>query len=582
MSHVIRLRALSVTTWSMGVLLLAYLAGLLLPGGQESALVNRWLGLLTFWVPAAVCWLAAWTATARPAVVRLTAIGVTSYAVGNTYYVSTAATGGSLPFPSPADLGYLGFVPFMVAALVAGMYHRAPGQARFVWLDAVVGTLGAAAVLAVVLEPELKAATTGPPSLASAVAIAYPLSDVLLLSAIGGIAALGARRLGPRWPSLVAGLLVFAATDVIYAAQTASDTYLSGTLLDAGWAIGLALMAWWVVAASEREVATLDGRPTERPGSLVVATLATATAIGVLVVGARATISTLALVLAGLTLLAGVLRTHLSFRMLSRNADLRRQAATDDLTGLPNRRHLYVEGTALLRGHPIGAEHSCCSTSTGSRRSTTASGTTPATSCWSRSLPGCGSTCAPATCSRGSAATSSPSCSTTRAGSRRRRWPRSCVRALDRPFVLEGLELSSGVSIGISLFPEDGSDLTVLLRKADIAMYRAKGSGIGIHTYGGDDDAASALRLQSVQELRSALAAGELVLHYQPKVDLGTGEVHGVEALVRWDHPTRGLLQPAAFLGLVEHGGLMPAMTTAVLALALEADHGVDGGRSAR
>ena len=105
------------------------------------------------------------------------------------------------------------------------------------------------------------------------------------------------------------------------------------------------------------------------------------------------------------------------------------------------------------------------------------------------------------------------------------------------------------------MFPDDGPDLSTLLRKADVAMYKAKASGDGHHVYGSADDADFATRLQTVEELRTALTSDQLVVHYQPKIDLRTGEVHGVEALVRWDHPTRGLLYPDAFLDLVEEAG---------------------------
>ena len=132
------------------------------------------------------------------------------------------------------------------------------------------------------------------------------------------------------------------------------------------------------------------------------------------------------------------------------------------------------------------------------------------------------------------------------------------------------LTLHSSVSIGIALFPDDGPDLSALLRKADIAMYKAKASGDGHHVYSGADDADGEARLRTVDELRTAITNDQLVLHYQPKIDLANGTVHSVEALVRWDHPTRGLLYPDAFLALVEVSGLMRAMTRLVLELALD------------
>ena len=142
--------------------------------------------------------------------------------------------------------------------------------------------------------------------------------------------------------------------------------------------------------------------------------------------------------------------------------------------------------------------------------------------------------------------------------------------ALTEPFDLEDIAVHSAVSIGIALFPDDGPDLSTLLRKADVAMYKAKASGDGHHVYGGADDTDFATRLQTVEELRTALTSDQLVVYYQPKVDLRTGEVHDVEALVRWDHPTRGLLYPDAFLDLVEEAGLMRAMTRVVLEIALD------------
>jgi diguanylate cyclase (GGDEF)-like protein len=131
------------------------------------------------------------------------------------------------------------------------------------------------------------------------------------------------------------------------------------------------------------------------------------------------------------------------------------------------------------------------------------------------------------------------------------------------------LTLHSSASIGIALFPDHGPDLSALLRKADIAMYKAKTSGEGHHVYSGADDADGAARLRTIDELQDAITSDQLVLHYQPKVNLDTGDVHAVEALVRWDHPTRGLLYPDAFLALVEVSGLMRAMTRLVLEMAL-------------
>jgi len=132
------------------------------------------------------------------------------------------------------------------------------------------------------------------------------------------------------------------------------------------------------------------------------------------------------------------------------------------------------------------------------------------------------------------------------------------------------ITLHTSVSIGIARFPDDGPDLSSLLRKADIAMYKAKTSGEGYHVYSDSDNAGGAARLRTVDELQTAITSDQFVLHYQPKVDLDTGDVNSVEALVRWDHPARGLLYPDAFLDLVEASGLMRAMTRLVLEMAMD------------
>jgi EAL domain-containing protein (putative c-di-GMP-specific phosphodiesterase class I) len=101
-------------------------------------------------------------------------------------------------------------------------------------------------------------------------------------------------------------------------------------------------------------------------------------------------------------------------------------------------------------------------------------------------------------------------------------------------------------------------------------MYKAKASGDGVHCYGSGDYTDGAARLQMLEELRTAVDTDQLVIHYEPKIDLDTGDVHAVEALVRWDHPSRGLLYPGVFLALVEEAALMPTLTRVVLARALD------------
>jgi diguanylate cyclase len=143
--------------------------------------------------------------------------------------------------------------------------------------------------------------------------------------------------------------------------------------------------------------------------------------------------------------------------------------------------------------------------------------------------------------------------------------------ALEPPFSVDGVTVRVNTSIGISLFPEQGDEVSTLLRRADIAMYQAKATRSGYYVYAPSSDSLHGQhRLRNLEELRTAIFNRTLVVHYQPKVHTRTLEVTGVEALVRWQHSTRGLLLPAEFLPLVEDAGLMRDLTDAVLEQSLD------------
>jgi diguanylate cyclase (GGDEF)-like protein len=141
--------------------------------------------------------------------------------------------------------------------------------------------------------------------------------------------------------------------------------------------------------------------------------------------------------------------------------------------------------------------------------------------------------------------------------------------ALVTPFHLEGLLFELEASIGVAMYPEHGVDGEQLLQRADVAMYLAKESRTGVEIYSADRDPNSASRLALLGGLRTALEGGELELHYQPKLSLSTSDVIGVEALVRWRHPTRGLIMPDEFIPIAEHSGLMGTLTSYVVETAL-------------
>ena len=139
------------------------------------------------------------------------------------------------------------------------------------------------------------------------------------------------------------------------------------------------------------------------------------------------------------------------------------------------------------------------------------------------------------------------------------------VDVMELPFLIDGSTLSTGISIGIALYEPD-TDAEALLSRADVALYRSKSEGG--HTYRFFDDAMDLeihTRVNLVAELREALATDQLFLVYQPQVDLDTDRIIGVEALVRWRHPTRGVLSPAVFIPAAERAGLIAPLGKWVL-----------------
>jgi diguanylate cyclase (GGDEF)-like protein len=132
------------------------------------------------------------------------------------------------------------------------------------------------------------------------------------------------------------------------------------------------------------------------------------------------------------------------------------------------------------------------------------------------------------------------------------------MSALSQPYQLTGLELHVSPSVGIARFPVDGSGAEELLARADEAMYFAKRSGRNTFRFFDSNVMGfSRERLEIEGELRSALAQGQLALHYQPKIDIATGEMRSVEALIRWRHPTRGSILPGEFIPIAEESGLI-------------------------
>lgn len=148
-------------------------------------------------------------------------------------------------------------------------------------------------------------------------------------------------------------------------------------------------------------------------------------------------------------------------------------------------------------------------------------------------------------------------------------WASRIAGGFDARFDIEGQPIAIGGSVGASIFPLHGNDAETLLRRADVALYAAKNARQSFALYDSCLDENSLTQLSLRSELSAAIKTGELVLFFQPKLDLRSGSVRGVEALVRWQHPQRGLLPPDQFIPLAEKRGLIKPLTYWVLGEAL-------------
>ncbi len=132
------------------------------------------------------------------------------------------------------------------------------------------------------------------------------------------------------------------------------------------------------------------------------------------------------------------------------------------------------------------------------------------------------------------------------------------LETIKHPFYIEGKEILITCSIGISMYPHDGKDVESLIKNADLAMYKAKEKGKDNFSYYNSEMGLEPSRIMAIElELRKAVEKGEFILHYQPKLDLRSGEIIGTEALIRWEHPTLGTISPGEFIPLAEETGLI-------------------------
>jgi diguanylate cyclase (GGDEF)-like protein len=493
------------------------------------------------------------------------ALGIGFFAAGDIYYTLVIEQLSNPPSPSLADAGYLMFYIGAYTMMVLLVRAHVRAYHASVWLDGAIGALAVAALGAALVLVPVMDTTHG--SLASvATNLAYPLGDLLVVAFVIGVFALTGWRPGRTWLLIGAGFATLAVADGIFLFRVAESAYQPGTILDALWPAGLVMLSYaaWSRPRERGEV---------RFEGLAVMVIPCVFASIALFLIIRANYVHLDLVsesLAAAALLAAGARFALTFNDVRNLSEIReRQARTDDLTGLANRRHFYAslnDAIARCRTHDTGFALLMVDLDDFKELNDTL-GHYAGDLLLQRIGPRIQTVAPHAEIARlGGDEFGLILADADAAGDTAER----VHDALLEPFELEDLSVSVHASIGIAVYPRDAQSTNELLQRADVAMYQAKETHARYAFYAAAADCNSRERLALVAELKGAIEREELVVHYQPQVDLRDGRTCGVEALVRWQHPERGLIGPQSFMAIAERTGVMRELTNAVLAQALE------------
>ncbi|OCB38343.1 diguanylate phosphodiesterase [Mycobacterium malmoense] len=495
----------------------------------------------------------------------LIAAGMALSALGDVVYALWVPNAQS---PSVADPEYLAFYPFVYAGILLLMRSSLKRVPMPIRIDSLVCALAVAALAAALHAGPMHAAATRVPATVL-VGLIYPWGDLVLLAlAVGMLPILGWRS-EFRWGFLVVGLVGFAVADTAYLFQTSAGSYRVGSTLDVLWPASSLLVA----IASWARWSSAVPAPRRGLGSYAVPVTCTVAALGVAILGHD---SRLASTLAALSLVAVAARFSVTFRDVSLLAESHLQAMTDELTTLPNRRSLATALTELsasassgrgpshrallllnlhkLReinqsvGRHFGDEllwHIANRLVHSVRRDDLLARVSDEEFAI---LLGEGSDLVAARAQAG-----------------------RLLEGMRIPFELDAISVKIDACIAIALYPDHCDHPQELLNRAEATIPHAMSalSRIAVYESGFEMDRDHDPNL--VGELRAALIDGDqLTVHYQPKVNATDGSVHSVEALLRWQHPDRGLLLPEEFLPAAERAGLMRTVANRTINLTLE------------
>jgi len=557
----------------------AVVAGFVIAYSISTFVVTRHNGYSTFWdlwiediaflLPAIPMLLAArrWPSARVPWIA--VALGTVLNTAANLVYTLHDQNLNPFPSPAPSDYLYLSSYAAIIVGIAVLTQSRLGAVHLSVRLDGVIMALALGSLAgALWFEPLLQ--VSGRPAVVI-VTLAYPLCDLIMMILL--VAGLAPNRFRPDLQTMLfmAGVLWFVVGDVIYLRQVNDGTYTTGTFLDATWVIGFWLMG---VAASVRPRRRAPAKPATAArssrGLIVVPVASGLVSLGVIVMAfLRHDRSLVVLTLAVASLGAVMVRMWMTLHeegVLAASSTI--DARTDALTGLANRRSLleHVEtlltdaaataGVVLLDldgfkevndalGHFAGDE---LLAELGQR--------------FERRFGDRGTV---ARLGGDEFAFTGPVASEDELVA----IAHGLLESLDEPYVLDEVPLRVNASAGVAMASGEHPSAIDLLRGADVAMYEAKRTHGEVCSYRSTTDPNSRERLTLLGDLRGAIESRAVVLHFQPALDLRTGEVRGVEALARWPHPEHGVLLPDAFIPVAERAGLMPRLTRSVLDLAL-------------
>jgi len=459
--------------------------------------------------------------------------------------------------------GYLAFYPLALlgyARLLGRRSRLHVGE----FVTALMVGLGSAAVIATFWVYLVEGRSRI--GLSSFIDLVYPIADILIISYVLAIGVLLPRMLTPRALLVVSGMIVFAIFDLLYVTRMADGSYAPFGLVDVGWLIGFILIA----EAPYRFMEERQHRVSRGWAEVSVSTLA----LTILLADTfdLADFAWYTQLPAALTLLLAFIRLLIAVQQSRRLADEQILARTDELTGLPNRRRFV---TTLAAAHEEWRERGAF----GAVMLLDLDGFKEVNDTLGHQT---GDELLRLIATRLQEAMPRQTLLARLGGDE---FGVILLSDVDRPYVLtlaaalrsaledpleiSGVRLRVEASMGIAMAPEHGGSTSDLLRHADVAMYRAKRSRLGAVIFDPALDTVDSDRLGLAEELRDAVTHGQLVLHYQPKIDLLTDSCMELEALVRWQHPRLGLLGATEFLPVAERTGLMIDISEYVMAEAI-------------